>query len=106
MGTFRMYTDGSGDTTWEPIDLDEHLGLRAVHGEGAGGFEQRAADRQDKHPADPATVPDQDRQLFDDRWDQIATEGRSHRRHRPGRLGGSEGAVLFEHRVPGAVCCR
>ena len=23
MGTYRMYTDGSGDTTWEPVDLNE-----------------------------------------------------------------------------------
>ena len=24
MGAYRMYTDGSGDTTWEQIDLNEH----------------------------------------------------------------------------------
>ena len=24
MGTYRMFTNASGDTTWEPIDLDEH----------------------------------------------------------------------------------
>ncbi len=24
MGTYRMFTDASGDTTWEPIDLAEH----------------------------------------------------------------------------------
>ena len=24
MGTYRMFADGNGDTTWEPIDLDEH----------------------------------------------------------------------------------
>ena len=23
MGTYRMYTDADGDTTWEPIDLDD-----------------------------------------------------------------------------------
>ena len=24
MGTSRMYTDENGDTTWQPIDLDDH----------------------------------------------------------------------------------
>ena len=45
------------------------------------GFRGSGHDRQASHTANQQTMSVQDRQLLDDRWDQIVTEGRSHLRH-------------------------